>query len=191
MSRRLTLLAIVLTVFAFAGGATAQIPQSDCLIGVFADAEGTINVFEPTQNVPFNLYVVMFLEGLVNGVAYDLLVPKLGEDIFLIGESFGALGRGLNILSPGGYNVALGECAIGFGAFPISVAMYTFVIPNETTGGRSVSIGPNKDWDPEAPIFSVCTGDIFRCTINDNLLLTSPVDTDESSFGAVKNLFRN
>jgi hypothetical protein len=191
MSRRLTLFATLLVVFALAGGAMAQVPQSDCFLGVFADSEGTVNVLEPTEGVPFNIYVVMQLEGLFNAVAYDLLVPRFGEDIFLIGETFGPAARGINIPTPGGYNIGLGECAIGFGGVPILVATHTLLIPFETFGARSISVGPNKDWDQDAPIFAVCTGQVYPCTINDNLLLTSPIDTESTSFGAVKSLFRN
>lgn len=191
MSKRLTLLATLLAVFAFATTASAQVPQSDCMLGVYADAEGTISVLEPTQGVPFNVYVVMYIEGLVNAVAYDLQVPKLNEDIFLAGEIYGPTGRGINIFTDGGYNIGIGECAIGFNGFAVLMATHSFIIPFETTGARSISVGPNTTWDPEAPIFSVCTGQVYRCTINDNLLLTSPVETDTQSFGAVKNLFRD
>lgn len=190
MSKRLTLLATLLAVFAFANVASAQVPQSDCLLGVYADAEGTVSVLEPTQGVPFTVYVVMFIEGLVNAVAYDLQVPKLNEDIFLAGETYGPTARGINIFTDGSYNIGLGECAIGFNGFPLLMATHSFIMPIETFGGRSISVGPNKTWDQEAPVFAVCTSEVYRCTINDNLLLTSPVYTDSKSFGAVKNLFR-
>lgn len=191
MSKRVTLLVTLFAVFAFATTASAQIPQSDCMLGVYADTDGTVSVLEPTQGEPFTVYTVMFIEGLVNAVAYDLLVPKLGEDIFLLNETFGPAGRGINIATPGGYNIGLGECAIGFTGFPILVASHTFFIPGETTTARSISVGPNMDSDPEAPLFAVCTGEVYRCTINDNLLLTAPVTTESTSFGAVKNLYRN
>lgn len=191
MSKRLTLLATLLAVFAFANVASAQVPQSDCMLGVYADAEGTINVLEPTEGVPFTVYVVMFIEGLVNAVAYDLTVPKLNEDIFLISETYGPSARGLNIITEGAYNIALGECAIGFNGFPLVMATHTFLMPQNPSGARSISVGPNLFQDPEAPVFAVCTSEVYRCTINDNLLLTAPVETDSKSFGAVKNLFRD
>lgn len=191
MSKRLTLLATLLAVFAFANVASAQVPQSDCMLGVYADVEGTINTLEPTEGVPFTIYIVMFIEGLVNAVAYDLQVPKLNEDIFLVAETYGPAARGINIFTDGGYNIGLGECAIGFNGFPLLMASHTFLMPSNPSGARSISLGPNMTWDPEAPVFAVCTSEVYRCTINDNLLLTAPVSTDSKSFGAVKNLFRD
>lgn len=191
MRKRVSFLVAVLSVVAFANVSTAQIPQSDCNLGVYANMAGTINTLEPTQGVPFTVYVVMYLEGLVNAVAFDLLVPRLNQDLFLIGQTFGPGGGGLNIASPGGYNIGLGECAIGFSGFPILVSSHTFLIPGEVTSARTISLAPNLDSDPEAPLFSVCTGQIYQCTISNNLLLSRPIGTESMSFGAVKNLYVN
>ncbi len=191
MRKRITIFLAALAVLAMANAAMAQIPQSDCNLGVYADMQGTISQLEPTQGQPFTVYVVMYLEGLVNAVAFDLLVPKLNQELFLIGESFGPGGGGINIASPGGYNIGLGECAIGFNGLPILVSSHTFLIPGEVASARTISLAPNLDSDPEAPIFSVCTGQIFVCTISNNLLLTAPIATESASFGAVKSLYAN
>jgi len=191
MRKRVSILVAVLAVVAFANVASAQIPQSDCNLGVYADAAGTIRQLEPTQGQPFTVHVVMYLEGLVTGVAFDLLVPQLGNELFLIGESFGPVGNGINIVSPGGYNIGIGECAVGFGGLPILVSSHTFLMPGEVTSARTISLAPNLDSDPEAPIFSVCTGQIYVCTISNNLLLTAPITTEDTSFGAVKSLYAN
>lgn len=189
MRNRVTFFLALVAVLAFAGTASAQIPQSDCMIGVYADEAGTIQTFEPTQGQAFTVNVVIRVEGLLNAVAFELLVPGLGEEIFMLGESFGVPGRGINIFTDGGYNVGLGECAIGFGGLPIVVSRHTMIIPGEPPNARTISIGPNTDEDPEAPVFAVCTGQVYRCTISDNLLLAAPVDTENQSFGAVKSLF--
>ena len=189
MRNRVTFFMALLAVLAVASTASAQIPQSDCQIGVYADTEGTIGVFEPTQGVPFTVHVVIRVEGLLNAVAYELLVPGLDEELFLINETFGRLGRGLNFFNEGGYNVGIGECAVGFGGLPILVSSHTFLIPGEEPNARTISIGPNFTGDPEAPIFSVCTGELYRCTISDNLLLARPVDEAVESFGAIKSLY--
>ena len=189
MRNRVTFFLALFAVLAFASTASAQIPQSDCMIGVYADEAGTIQVLEPTQGEAFQVNVVIRVEGLINAVAFELLVPGLDEEIFILGESFGVPGRGLNIFTDGGYNVGLGECAVGFNQIPIVVSRHTMIIPGEPSNARTISIGPNTGEDPEAPVFSVCTGEIYRCTISDNLLLAAPVDTPAESFGAVKSLF--
>jgi hypothetical protein len=189
MRNRVTFFLALFAVVAFASTASAQIPQSDCQLGVYADEGGTIQTFEPTQGEPFTVNVVMRVEGLVTAVAFDLFIPGLQDDIFLLGESFGIPGRGINIMTDGGYNVGIGECAIGFNDLPIVISRHTLVIPGEAINARTISVGPNTDSDPDAPLFSVCTGEIYRCTITDNLLLAAPVDTEDSSFGAVKSLY--
>lgn len=189
MRNRVTFFLALFAVLAVASTASAQIPQSDCMIGVYADEAGTIQVLEPTQGQPFTVNVVMRLEGLVNAVAFELLVPGLDIEIFTLAESFGVPGRGLNIFTQGGYNVGLGECAVGFNDVPIVISRHTFLIPGTPPNARTISIGPNTDEDPEAPVFSVCTGEIYRCTISDNLLLLTPVDEGVDSFGGVKSLF--
>lgn len=188
MRNRVTFFLALFAVLAYAGSASAQIPQSDCQIGVYADEGGTIRTFEPTQGEAFTVNVVIRVEGLINAVAFDLLVPGLDEEIFIISEVFGVPGVGINIFR-GGYNVGLGECAVGFNDLPIVVSRHTMVIPGEPTNARTISIGPNTSADPEAPVFAVCTGEEYRCTISDNLLLAAPVDTESQSFGAVKSLF--
>ena len=189
MRNRVTFFLALFAVLAYASTASAQIPQSDCQLGVYADEAGTIQTFEPTQGEPFTVNVVMRVEGLVTAAAFQLFIPGLGDEVFLLGESFGIPGRGLNIMTDGGYNVGIGECAIGFNGLPIVISRHTLVIPGEATNARTISLGPNTDSDPDAPAFSTCTGDLFLCTITDNLLLSAPVDTEDSSFGAVKSLY--
>ena len=191
MRNRVTFFLALIAVLAFASTASAQIPQSDCQIGVYADLAGTISTLEPTQGEIFTVHVIMRLEGLVNAVAYQLFVPQLGEQIFLVEESFGVPGKGINISTPGGYNIGLGECAVGFGGLPISVARHSFVMPFESINARTISLGPNVDAYPTAPLFNTCTDDLLPCTITDSLLLAAPVDNEASSFGAVKSMYMN
>lgn len=189
MRKRLMVSLIACFALAAAAPAMAQIPQSDCQLGVYADAEGTVSTFLPTQGQEFDVYVVMFLEGLTDAVAYDLLVPELGQEIFLIGTEWGPGGGGFNITTAGGYNVGLGECAVGLGGQPILVAKHTFIMPNETQSARTIWVAPNTDYDPNAPFFNVCTAQLFPCTISTPLLLEAPVGTEATSFGSIKALY--
>ena len=191
MRKLVTWSLLSLTLIAFSVPALAQQPLSDCTIGVFTNADGTGQTFLPTQGQIFTVYTVMFVEGVVNAVSYDLLVPQLGQDIFPAGDTFGEGNIGLNIQTQGGYNIGLGECAVGFTGFPIIVAAHSFIMPFETITGRTISLGPNLDSGPESPMFSTCQGEIYPCTISSNLLLEAPVATESVSFGAVKSLYSN
>jgi hypothetical protein len=185
------LMVSLLAIFALAATspAMAQIPQSDCHLGVYADAGATVSILTPTQGTPFQVYVVMILEGLVNAVAFDLLVPELNSQIFITESSWGPAGNGINIETANGSNIGLGECAVGFGGIPIVVATYTMLMPFETLSARTIGIGPNLDSDPEAPFFAVCTGQLYACTIATPLILTAPVETESKSFGQIKALY--
>ena len=189
MLQRLTLALFVLLVFS-AGTASAQ-ADPFCTIGVYADADGTLSTFQPVQGEPFDVYVVMFSESLVNAVALQLFVPGLGNEVVQISEDFGPGGGGLNIPTSGGFNIGLGECAVGFGGLPIRIARFGFLFPFETIGTRTINLGPNPDEDPEAPVFSDCQGRIYPCNVAQGLFLEGPVDTQSESFGAVKSLYAN
>ena len=123
--------------------------------------------------MPILIFVVLKVEGLANAVSYDLVVPELNDQIFLAGASYGPTGGGFNIASPNGSNVALGECAIGFGGLSILVAQYTFVMPFETTSARTIGVAPNPD----------------ACTISFPLFLEAPIGTEATSFGQIKALY--
>lgn len=189
MFRRLSLALFAVTVL-WAGQASAQ-ADPFCTIGVYADDAGTISSFQPTQGDPFDVYVVMFAESLVNAVALQLFIPGLGEDVLQLSESYGPGGGGLNFPTTGGFNIGLGECAVGFFGNPIAVAQFRFLFPFETVGTRTINLGPNPDENPASPVFSDCQGRIYPCNVAQGLFLEGPVSEDQPSFGAVKALYAN
>ena len=187
MLKRVTLLAAFALVFV-AGSAVAQ-PDPFCVMGVYADGEGTQSVYVPTQGQEFDIYVVMFAESIVNAAAFQLYIPDLNNQVFLTSETYGPGGGGINIPNSGGYNIGLGECAVGFSGFPIVISRHTLLMPFETIGPRSIIAGPNVLADVDSPLFSDCQGQLYPCNTNSTLLLESPIATEAVSFGAVKSLF--
>lgn len=178
-------------VLAFAGGRVSAQADPLCDIGVFADADGTLSTFQPAQGDAFDVYVVMFAESLVNAVALQLVVPGLGTDVLQLAVTYGPNGAGLNIPTNGGYNIGLGECAVGFFGSPLAVAKFTFLFPFESFGARTVDVAPNPDENPEAPAFSDCQGRVYTCNVASGLFLEGPVSDDDRSFGGVKALYAN
>lgn len=193
MLKMTTVVAIALSLALAANPVAAQ-----CTLGVYADAAGTEGLVSPVVGETFDAYVVMFLEGLVNGVGYTLVGENLGDFAF-IGAVYGSDG-GVNIPNEqnapyfGGSNVGLGECAIGFNGFPIVVAKYTVLAlsANNTVLDATLSVTGNaraSDLDPTVPVYSDCNGVEISCGIGPSLAIETPVSGDSESFGAVKSLF--
>ena len=79
MLKRTMAVMMTLALVVFAGSAVAQ----TCTVGVYADAAGSQNYFQPTQGIAFNIYVVLHTEDLVNAVGpYDVDIPGLFVDVF-------------------------------------------------------------------------------------------------------------
>lgn len=192
MLKMTTAVAIALIVAFAAGPVAAQ----TCSIGVYGDAAGSESLVSPVVGEPFDVYVVMFLEGLANGVGYTLVGNDL-DDFLTVGASYGVGGGGLNIPNAagdeyfGGSNVGLGQCAVGFNGSPIGVAKYTLVALTSTReASLTVTGNPNSSsLDPAFPVFSDCNGVIGSCDIAPSLTIELPVSDDNASFGAVKSLF--
>lgn len=191
MLKRTMAVVFAMLVVMAAGSASAQ-----CTLGVYADANGTMSTAQGYRNGDeLHMYVVLYTEGLVNAVAYNMIVPGLGVDIFAIDTPenptlYGPSGTGINIANSGGNNVGIGECAVGFGGLPVLVTDYTFVVPN-FAAPRTVSILPNTAADPNFPVVSSCAGELYPCEGTSSLLVEGPVAVESTSFGAVKNLYHN
>lgn len=193
MLKMTTVVAIALALTFAANPVAAQ-----CTVGVYGDAAGTEGLVSPVVGETFDVYVVMFLEGLANAVGYTLVGENLGDFAF-IGASYGAGGGGVNFPNDnsdaifGGSNVGLGECAIGFNGVPIVVAKYT-VLAVSASGGLDASLSvignPRSSvLDPAFPVYSDCGGVESSCGIGPSLAIETPVSGDSESFGAVKSLF--
>jgi len=173
---------MAMTLIAFAGAAMGQV----CTIGAYTDAAGTNAVFAPTENQLFDVYVVMHVESTVAGVAMTITWPGY---VFPSIVGYGPNGAGINVSGPGGMNIGLGECAIGFNNNPIVVAQYS-VFPLVGPGGF-VEIGPNTDENPAFPVFADCADNLIVCDGVVNLELLGTIGTEDQSFGAVKSLYGN
>jgi hypothetical protein len=179
-------MAIAIALAMSAGSVVAQTP---CSVGVYADRDGLSSVVTPVALSNFDVYVVLFAESLANAVSYRVVAEGLGTDYIQVGAEYGPTGDGLSIVFNGD-NVALGECAIGYNGVPILVAKYTFLQLDVAAPSTSISVtGGNED--PEFPVFSTCNSLLISCESGPSLTVDNAVSTENDSFGAVKNLFRN
>jgi hypothetical protein len=194
MLKRTTAVAIAILIAMIASPVAAQ----TCTLGVYGDADGATGFVSPVVGELFDVYVVMFYEGLANGVGYTLLLQG-GPDLLSAGATFGEGGIGLNIPNDvndptfSGANVGLGTCAIGFNGNALVVARYSFVAIG-VNGAATFSLTGNSrssDLDPAFPVFSDCLGVISSCGVGPALTVEAPVANETESFGAVKSLYRN
>lgn len=166
---------------------------AECRIGLYGDPDGLtqeIN-FGDGRLAEFSIYVLMHVEDVVDAVAYDLVVPGLGTDIFSTGDNeFGPADAGLQFETSGGESVGLGDCYPGFGGQALLVARYGMIMPIFRDG--VIRLEPNGDPgnDPAAATYSNCQGDLVPCPIEQDLSLYG-VATEALSFGRVKALYRN
>ena len=200
MLKRTTAVAIAIMIAMVAGPVAAQ----TCSVGLYSDASGSSSLVSPTVGVVFDVYAILFTEGLANAVGYTL-VPDLGPDLLATGATYGPNGGGINIPNDSsdpifsGQNVGLGVCAVGFDGVPIQVAKYSFVALGPNVGpasGVAATIGVtgnarSSDLDPTVPVVSDCNGNLSSCDIGPSLVIEPPVSEGAESFGAVKSLFRN
>jgi hypothetical protein len=186
MLKRTMAVVFAMLVVMAAGSAVAQ-----CTVGVYADANGTVNVAGGFRNGDqFHVYVVLFTENVVSAVSYGLDVPGLNTDIFIQELSYGASGNGINVLTANGNNVGLGECAVGFGGLPVMVTDYTMFMPFWAPP-RTLNVVPNPDENSSFPVMADCTGNLSTCDAGQSLVVETPVAVEASSFGAVKGLYNN
>jgi len=190
---KMTTVAAIALIIAFAASPVA----AQCTVAVYGDVQGTESLVSPTVGEPFDVYVVLFTEGLVNGVGYTLVLENF-DGFFITGASYGPDGGGLNFPNDpnqaftSGASVGLGLCAVGFGGLPIEVARYT-LLATAPAGERSfISLTGNansSDLDPTVPVFSDCQGVLSSCDIGPQLIIEPPVSDAAESFGAIKSLF--
>lgn len=167
--------------------------QSQCVIGVYADTEGTDGYYQPIVGQQFHVYVVMNLQDTIKAVSYTLEVPGLGTEIFMIGDPlWGPAGEGIAIPEVPqlwtSVDVGLGECVNGFTGFPVLIADYAFIFLGPAPP-RTLTVGPYTD--PLFPIYVDCFNEFKTCDIGPGLELGPPIANDSESWGAVKSLFGN
>jgi hypothetical protein len=160
----------------------------DCTIAAYGDAAGTWDLITPFESDYVSVYVVLFAEDTVAAAAYSISFPSLGNTLFLTERNSGPSGSGLVIDEPGGTNVALAECVVGFGGLSVLVDEYVFFVFPGFNGGP-VPVGPNLDQGP-TPVYVTCNDLIRDCEVGPMAIMTSPpLPAEARSFGAIKALY--
>jgi hypothetical protein len=178
---------LLVLVLASSGVADAQ----ECTIAAYGDPAGTWSGVQPTEGGFFSFFVVLFSEDTVAAAAYKMTVSGENIDVFLQGRIAGPSGGGL-VLDENppavGTNVALGECAIGFGGLPVLIEEYIYFAPGTGYLG-TVSFGPNTNQNPDFPEYVTCTDVQKDCSVGPTLYVGfTPIWP--TSFSAIKSLYR-
>jgi len=179
---------IALSLVMIAGTALAQ----NCVVGVYADANGTDGYAEPPYatppySEPFYVYSILFTEDFANAVAWKLNIQGLGSDILETGQF--VYGNFLDT-QPEGYRLGLGDCVIGFNHTPIRLIRHE-LRALFGTGPRLITVGPNVLEHPTNPIYSTCQAVLVPCGTSSLTINLSSVPTESESWGSVKALYNN
>ena len=159
----------------------------DCTIGAYSNPAGLVYDSFPTPLELTSLWVLLFAEDTAGAAAYSIEIPS---NIFVQGRILGPSGDGLVIDEPTGTNVALGECAIGFGGLPVIVEEYQFIVfPGFCCA--LITLGPNTSQDPEFPQYVTCSDVKKDCAVGPSLYIGHADPVGDRSFGAVKALFNH
>jgi hypothetical protein len=178
---------VILTFFVglllLATPAAAQTPTQDCVIGVSANAAGTVSIIG-SPYTPTKIYVVMWTEETVSATAYDLVIPGLNTTIFISGVVYGPSGAGTVAQIGTRSSVGLGECATGSGDTPIVVAIYSLLVPFYPPLTEAVRIDAGNP-----PEFSDCTEQVFPCEIGPSVMFDDILGDVSTSFSQIKSLY--
>ena len=195
MLRRTTFVAFTIALALVATSASAQLP---CIIGAYADEDGTESVGIATRDfgsivASFDVYYVLFTEDFVNAAAWGREVTGFGNSP-LIRADYEAFGTFVED-RPEGYRLGIGSCVIGFGGVPIVLLRETWNILDDYTpsgGSGTVQVIENVN-EPEPnnihPVYNTCNDVILPCEAG-QLLITRVVPNDSESWGSVKALFK-
>lgn len=163
---------------------TATMASAQCTIAAYGDAAGTQSSMSPNEQT-FSVFVVLFAEDTANAAAYNY--ELVGNGIFQQDRIAGPNGGGLFLNEPGfGTNVALGECAIGFGGLSILVEEYQYAALEGAQGTVSLSANPNQG---ATPVYVTCNSTIKECDAGATLIINEVVESDATSFGSIKSLY--
>ena len=182
----------IAVVFAIVFAMTATVASAQmCTVAAYGDPEGTTSLVQPIEGQFFSFFVVMFTEDTLAAAAYKMTVSGENIDVFKQGRIAGPNGLGLFLDEnpPAvGTNVALGECAIGFGGLPVLIEEYIYFAPSTGYTG-TVTFGPNTNQNPDFPEYVTCTDVQKDCTVGPTLIIQTPIPTDATSFGQIKSLY--
>ena len=159
----------------------------DCTIGTYSNPAGLLYDSFPTPLELTSFWVLIFAEDTAAAAAYSIEIPS---NILVQGHVWGPSGDGLVIEEPTGTNVALAECALGFGGLPVVVAEYQYIVlPGFCCA--FITLGPNTSQDPEFPQYVTCTDVKKDCAVGPSLYIGHADPVEETSFSAVKALFNH
>ena len=186
-----------LATFFLTCGLAGLVLAQDCEVGLFRGAGAGSNVVITLPLENFEFYVLIRTENLVKAASYSLEIQNYGGVEAYISQIFpGPEGNGINIRTPNGENVGLGECAIGFGGIPVVVARYVaFLLPVETSAKGPdplsvITIGANPDENPDQVVYLDCNNQLHTCTGGEPLFVrVGNIATETRTFGQIKALY--
>ena len=182
----------IAVVFAIVFAMTATVASAQtCTVAAYGDPAGTTSLVQPTEGQSFSFFVVLFTEDTAAAAAYKMTVTGDGVNVFIQARIAGPSGGGLVLdENPAsiGTNVALGECAIGFGGLPVLIEEYIYFAPGTGYTG-TVEFAANTNQNTNFPEYVTCTDVQKDCTVGPPLIIQEPVPTDAASFGQIKSLY--
>ncbi|MCP4145348.1 MAG: hypothetical protein GY752_08705 [bacterium] len=146
----------------------------------YFDECGTITEFT-TEELFVEVYIIVFVEAEVQGVAYQLELSS--ENLELIAATYPpglALGDPMN-------GVELGMCEDCCGLWGCPILVTTLVFLNHNTSPTYLTTTNHENY--ETIVYADPTGELFPLSSRTSVFGT-PVANENMSWGAVKNLFR-
>jgi len=146
----------------------------------YFDEFGTITEFT-TEDPIVEVYVIIFVEAVVQGVAYELELSS--DNLELISATYppgAVLGDPMN-----GVELAMSEWYYGLWGNPVLVTTLSFLNHNNSPTYLTTTNHENY----ETIVYSGSTGVLFPLSSRTSVFGT-PVANADMSWGAVKNLYR-
>ena len=180
-------------------GAGMASAQPSCLLGVYADENGSgpFSDWLPIRDlgnpvINFDVYYILFVEDFVNAVAWNREIVNFpGSGVFSSGLDVIESGYGTFVsATPEGYRMGNGACKIGFGGVPIVVMRESLVWLSDFYGfGGQIAVAPNVLEDANNPVYNTCTNEILPCE-SGILNLNVVISNESQSWGQVKALYQ-
>jgi hypothetical protein len=165
--KKLTSLAVLLTVVAMASMAFAQAEPGD--LGVFFDAAGTQSTATPAAFVQTNLFYVATFDLELSGYEFSVTIGDPSIIIFATSEMTNP-GGSINVgTPPNEWIVGIGLCAGGAGA--VNLVQFTYGYFVASISDVLICLGPSDpaSLTPAVPAWLECgTGGIFPFGIAQN-----------------------
>jgi hypothetical protein len=162
---------------------SSTMASAQCTIAAYGDPAGTQSLLSPNEQF-FSVYIVLFAEDTANAAAFNYELT--GSGLFLQDRIQGPSGNGLFLDELVGTNVALGECAIGFGGLPILIEEYQYAAIPGGSGTVQLSANTNQG---ATPVYVTCNSDIRPCDEGAELIINAVIEASDSSFGSIKSLY--